>query len=803
MTTVSTFPTATDTVPRNMNASTVLKIIRTGGKKLKGQIEQIRKRFKALLALGKGDYKKAKHGIEALKKQLPGVTWSAQLRTRDKAVPLSEKLVAHTGLLCADVDSLGSKLAEVREKLLKSPHLWALFLSPSGDGLKAVFRVLADASIHLTSFRAVEHHVLELTGVQIDQSRKDVAGLCFLSYDPDVYHNPNATEIAPLPEPVKLKLKRHSGGGNTKPDKEQIREMLAVIPKRPDYSDWIKVVAAVGDALPDDEAIEVLNEWSSEEQPGEYAEKLRHRLEDVHVGTLIHVAREHGWTGKIALAAKASDEETIARLAALPVLEYERCREAEAKKLGCRESVLDKLVEAKRPRNRENNGLQGNVVKLKDVEPWPESVNGAEVLDAIAKTFASYVVLPSEAADMCSLWCALAHVFEVFRCSPRLNARSAAPECGKTTLRDTVGLFVPRPVLTENFTVAVLFRLVNAQKPTILADEYDTWLIDNEEMRGLLNAGHRRGAMVYRCEGDGNEVRGFNAYAPAMLCGIDALPGTLHDRSIVIRLERAKPDELGAIFDSERTERETELCRKLARWCADNRERFAAADPELPPRVFNRLADNWRPLFAIANIAGGDWPRRAGEAFTKLTSTKDLDAQGVGTLLLTDIAAIFTAKNTDKIFSAQLCEDLAAIEGRPWAEWRRQRKPISVNQLATQLRRFSVSPHEIRIGEKTGRGYELGDFEDTFSRYLADTPAPDRNSETLRGKTAVSKVKHAETVFHPENGHLQRECFTVSLQKGDTSENADSGEPDVQAASAGLDTFLPAEQSTGKEKLRI
>jgi hypothetical protein len=207
-----------------------------------------------------------------------------------------------------------------------------------------------------------------------------------------------------------------------------------------------------------------------------------------------------------------------------------------------------------------------------------------------------------------------------------------------------------------------------------------------------------------------------------MLCGIDALPGTLHDRSIVIRLERAKSDEPYVPFDSDKTQSETELCQKLARWCAENRERFVAADPELPPGVFNRLADNWRPLFVIAEIAGGDWPQRAKEAFTKLTSTEDLDAQGLGTMLLADIAATFAAKNTDKIFSAQLCEELIAIEGRPWAEWGRQRKPISPNQLATRLRRFSVSPHEIRIGEKTGRGYELGDFEDVFSRYLPDTP---------------------------------------------------------------------------------
>jgi hypothetical protein len=55
-----------------------------------------------------------------------------------------------------------------------------------------------------------------------------------------------------------------------------------------------------------------------------------------------------------------------------------------------------------------------------------------------------------------------------------------------------------------------------------------------------------------------------------VLAGIGSLPGTLHDRAIVVRLARAKPGEVTARFDSRHIEQETKLCRKLARWCADN-----------------------------------------------------------------------------------------------------------------------------------------------------------------------------------------------------------------------------------------
>ncbi len=94
----------------------------------------------------------------------------------------------------------------------------------------------------------------------------------------------------------------------------------------------------------------------------------------------------------------------------------------------------------------------------------------------------------------------------------------------------------------------------------------------------------------------------------------------------------------------------------------------------------------------------------------------DLNAQGVGTLLLADISDLFAAGGRDKLPSSNLAESLAAIEGRPWAEWGKHRKPISPNQLANQLGRFGVSPRTIRIGDETPRGYVLDDFREAFER---------------------------------------------------------------------------------------
>ena len=254
-------------------------------------------------------------------------------------------------------------------------------------------------------------------------------------------------------------------------------------------------------------------------------------------------------------------------------------------------------------------------------------------------------------------------------------------------------------------TPAVMFRLVALCKPTLLLDEVDSYRLDEaEELRGLLNAGHKRGGVAYRCEGDSNTVRGFSVHTPVVLSGIGGIPPTLYDRSIIIKLDRAKPGEVAARFDSRRVGHETELCRKLARWADDNFDRLRECDPQLPETAYNRLADNWRPLFAIAEVAGGDWPQRVRAAFLALTTTADLDAQGVGTMLLFDIADLFVAEDTDRLPSNNIAESLTAIEGRPWAEWGKHRRPISPNQLAQQLRRFGISPRKIRFSDETLQG---------------------------------------------------------------------------------------------------
>jgi Protein of unknown function (DUF3631) len=141
----------------------------------------------------------------------------------------------------------------------------------------------------------------------------------------------------------------------------------------------------------------------------------------------------------------------------------------------------------------------------------------------------------------------------------------------------------------------------------------------------------------------------------------------------------------------------------------DNAADVRGIDPQMPPGVFNRVADNWRPLLAIADRAGSEWPRRARIAIERAGARE----QSICELLLADIHTIFAERGTDRLTSAELVGSLVALEGRPWAEWKAG-KPISADGLARLLARFAIGPETMRVGDRTPKGYQRIQFDDAL-----------------------------------------------------------------------------------------
>ena len=431
---------------------------------------------------------------------------------------------------------------------------------------------------------------------------------------------------------------------------------------------------------------------------------------------------------KIAAAAEPDDlSASVAELAKLPPLQYDRCREVEAKRLGVRVGTLDREVAKARGDNSETVPGQGRPLDLPEPQPWPEPVDGEALLVHLATTFAQYLALPAGAADAVALWVMHSYAFDASPITPRLAITSPEKRCGKTTLLEVIGALALKPLSAANVTAAAVFRTIEATRPTLLIDEADSFLPDNEELRGVLNSGHRRNGNVVRLVGDDHEPRQFSTFAPVAIAMIGNLPGTLEDRSIVIPMRRRRVDETVKRLRIDRMQEFGDLARRCARWAADHHASLGAADPAVPVSLHDRAADNWRPLLAIADVAGGAWPERARKAALSLTlAGTDAGDQSQGVMLLADLQTIYTERGTTRLPSAELCEALAKLEHRPWPEWKAG-KPITPSQLARLLKPFEIFPGTIRTpdgetsvgGKPTAKGYYLSAFEDAFARYLS------------------------------------------------------------------------------------
>jgi hypothetical protein len=235
--------------------------------------------------------------------------------------------------------------------------------------------------------------------------------------------------------------------------------------------------------------------------------------------------------------------------------------------------------------------------------------------------------------------------------------------------------------------------------------------------------------------GDDWKPKPFSTWAPMALAGIGKLPGTLEDRSIVVRMKR-KPrtrlvERLTRRNKTARTQAE-QLAQKLARFATDNLPALKDAAPVPANLASDRAEDNWEPLLAIADAAGGEWPERSRTAARSLSDNASALDDDLGIRLLSDIRSIFNRYALDRIPSATLCNSLAEIEDGPWSEFGRSRRPITQIQLGRLLDPFLIVPGMIRLAGSTARGYYRKQFDESFSAYLPHIPILKRHNDTTQ-----------------------------------------------------------------------
>lgn len=417
----------------------------------------------------------------------------------------------------------------------------------------------------------------------------------------------------------------------------------------------------------------------------------------------------------------------------------------------------------------------GSPLVFREEEPWPDVVNGENLIHEIADTLRRFVVLPDGAVEAAALWCVSTYAFDVFLHSPRLAVVSPVMRCGKSTVLRLLGCLVAKPQAIDNATPAVLFRLIDAAAPSLLLDECDRWMADREAAAALIsviNSGHRKGGTIPRCVGDSFEPRAFATFAPMALAAIGSLAATIRDRAVFIRLRRRMPGERVDRLREDRLEPELEpLRQRITRWIMDHRDELADADPDLPEQLDDRARDNWRPLIAIADLCG-EWAGLGRAAATALAADRDVDEGSWAELLLSDLRDLFHARDVDRLSTTDILSALHGMEHRPWPEFGRARKPITPIGVAGLLRRFRVRPGTIRLGGDTGKGYLRERLQDAFERYLPPYAPPEpsqRHNPHGRPVPAGSEPSHPEsdvTAPTARRSAPQAECDGVTAREG-------------------------------------
>ena len=461
----------------------------------------------------------------------------------------------------------------------------------------------------------------------------------------------------------------------------------------------------------------------------------------------------------------------IESLAALDPINYEVARAKAAKRLDMRTHILDGAVAKKRRELGLETGKvddgQGRAVKIADVLPWDEPVTGDQIAETLAAAVKCYAVLPEAAADAVALWTLHTWLVKDFGISPRLAVTSPTKGCGKTTVLRFLSKVVRRPKRAGSISPPALFRAIEQFQPTILLDETEKYIEHGSDLHALLNEGHCKGGTVLRVLGEKLELREFAIFGAVAFARNGKLPDDLEQRSIIVEMQRRRPDEPLSELRDDRCELLERTARMCARWAEDNATLVRDTDPDMG-LLINRNADNWRPLFAIADLVGADWPERIRDAAAALAPR---ESGSIGPTLLADIRTTFEEKALDRLASVEICEALTVMEGRPWPDWKAG-KPLTPNQLARLLKPFGIVSDSVRVGGKTPKGYYRHQFIEAWDRYLPAegvSEAQHRNNASAAGTSTTfqSATPNPNVAFQKCEKPLRAsDCCGVADQKG-------------------------------------
>ncbi len=396
-------------------------------------------------------------------------------------------------------------------------------------------------------------------------------------------------------------------------------------------------------------------------------------------------------------------------------------------------------------------------------------LDGAAILLQVEAFLRRFISYPSESAYIAHvLWIAHTWRMDLWDSTPRIAFLSPEPSSGKSRCLEVMEYLVPRAIHAVDATPAYIFRKISdtAGLPTILYDEIDAVFgakaKDNEDIRAVLNAGHRKGAVAGRVamRGTTAKLEELPSYCAVALAGLNDLPDTIMSRSIIIRMKRRVTEEKVEPWRRRRYRTQAkELGSALAEWTSLLPEELPW--PEMPDGITDRNADIWEALLVVADAAGGEWPERARAAAVELVASAADRTQSIGVLLLTDLVGIFVENGKHQISTSILVLALQRIEDSSWTEHLRG-KPITNRWMISKLKMFNIFPLQTRVNKKMTRGFLAKDILESARRYCG--PEIQEQLEVLEDITSKKEVM----ALPPLRGHGVRQrveslCSGVSI----------------------------------------
>lgn len=395
-------------------------------------------------------------------------------------------------------------------------------------------------------------------------------------------------------------------------------------------------------------------------------------------------------------------------------------------------------------------------------------VDGAALLSEVNAILNEYVVFPSEAAAVAvTLYAAATHTVSRLEYAARLVIKSPVKRCGKSRLLDVLGQLVADPLMTADISAAGLVHSIDPiDPPTVILDEADATFgralrgdDKAEHLRGLLNGGFTRDRTYRRYNAGTRQVEDWPTFAMAILAGIGNLPDTIEDRAVIVVMRRRAGHEKIARFRMRRDKPRVRVVgQRLGEWALARARLIGDAEPDMPETLNDRAMDAWESLVAVADVAGGDWPRLARTA--AMTLAGDAEEDSLAVRLLADVRRVFGEAN--RLSTDDLLDALHRIEESPWADLRG--KPIDAHGLANYLRTFGIGPARgMRIDGRLVRGRERADFRDAWDRYLPREGERNRRNSVTPQVSAPPNSPVTEAPVTGEGGKASDQgCYGVT-----------------------------------------